>query len=66
MKTEICLPFLTHAILHTQQTVNLSLKPSWSININTPGTAGGPDGRDRTLAVKSGKNCSLATHISAY
>ena len=26
----------------------------WSIN--TPGTAGGPGGRDRTLAVKSRKN----------
>ena len=25
-------------------------------DVNTPGTAGGPGGRDRTLAVKSGKN----------
>ena len=24
--------------------------------LNTPGNAGGPGGRDRTLAVKSGKN----------
>ena len=28
----------------------------WVVDQNTPGTAGGPGGRDRTLAVKSKKN----------
>ena len=32
--------------------------------INTPGTAGGPGGRDRTLAVKSRKNVRKITFFS--
>ena len=31
---------------------------------NTPGTAGGPGGRDRTLAVKSRKNVRKITFFS--
>ena len=34
------------------------------INNNTPGTAGGPGGRDRTLAVKSRKNVRKITFFS--
>ena len=34
-----------------QETMNNSIK----LNLNTPGTAGGPGGRDQTLAVKSRK-----------
>ena len=33
-------------------------------NNNTPGTAGGPGGRDRTLAVKSRKNVRKITFFS--
>ena len=32
-----------------------SVEYSNNYNVNTPGTAGGPGGRDRTLAVKSRK-----------
>ena len=35
------------------------------IVINTPGTAGGPGGRDRTLAVKSRKNVRKITFFSS-
>ena len=35
-----------------------------SVERNTPGTAGGPGGRDRTLAVKSRKNVRKITFYS--
>ena len=40
--------------------------PVWNIILttNTPGTAGGPGGRDRTLAVKSRKNVRKITFFS--
>ena len=34
------------------------------MSLNTPGTAGGPGGRDRTLAVKSRKNVRKITFFS--
>ena len=33
----------------------MSFHDSYETSINTPGTAGGPGGRDRTLAAKSVK-----------
>ena len=40
-----------------QQTIcNKSYSNLYFCSKNTPGTAGGPGGRDRTLAVKSRKN----------
>ena len=33
------------------------------IHINTPGTAGGPDGRARTLAVKSRKHAKKSAFL---
>ena len=35
--------------------LQLAKKGGWRRKNNTPGTAGGPGGRDRTLAVKSQK-----------
>ena len=43
------------------KTVNIGLNKN---NIYTPGTAGGPGGRDRTLAVKSRKNVRKITFFS--
>ena len=42
----------------------LSLSPYIVSTHNTPGTAGGPGGRDRTLAVKSRKNVRKITFFS--
>ena len=47
-------------LCHTQTDTNLL----YNYYINTPGTAGGPGGRDRTLAVKSRKNVRKITFFS--
>ena len=44
-----------------------STQAAWAniiLIFNTPGTAGGPGGRDRTLAVKSRKNVRKITYFS--
>ena len=43
---------------------NIVTCPFQLFYLNTPGTAGGPGGRDRTLAVKNRKNVRKITFFS--
>ena len=55
--------YIEHYLAQTDWEQNVGIEMD-EMNANTPKTAGGPGGRDRTLAVKSRKNVRKITFFS--